>query len=288
MMRSGPPTCGGTPPRVRGRLSLLLRSVARLRNTPACAGKTHGPICRGGLRWEHPRVCGEDPDPRIQEKCLAGTPPRVRGRLSFSRFLCAYPRNTPACAGKTRTSARRSPVRQEHPRVCGEDHLLQTHSSYVLGTPPRVRGRPPLRVKSGSIFGNTPACAGKTLIKLIKINFTREHPRVCGEDPSMRLQKSYTAGTPPRVRGRLSFSRFLCAYPRNTPACAGKTTYSCTPNSCLREHPRVCGEDRAFTTQSEFWPGTPPRVRGRLTFIADAATLYRNTPACAGKTPTTH
>ncbi len=51
----------GTPPRRRGGLSGRATAGAALRNTPASAGRTHGPLPRQGAHAEHPRVGGEDP-----------------------------------------------------------------------------------------------------------------------------------------------------------------------------------------------------------------------------------
>ena len=96
----------GSPPRVRGKLSIRRGSPFRLRITPACAGKTT-PSCRLLTEaQDHPRVCGEN---RISEKRIpsrGGSPPRVRGKPAW-RGKCQFNRRiTPACAGKTAAAPR--------------------------------------------------------------------------------------------------------------------------------------------------------------------------------------
>ena len=54
----------------------------------------------------------------------------------------------------------------------------------------------------------------------------------------------FDIGSPPRVRGKLanldkSYNTF-----RITPACAGKTLTITINNNLLKDHPRVCGENR--------------------------------------------
>ena len=70
----------GSPPRVREPLQPLLRSVAAVRITPACAGTTQfADVPRSGVE-DHPRVCGnhydieaiDNSDTRITPAC-AGT-----------------------------------------------------------------------------------------------------------------------------------------------------------------------------------------------------------------------
>ena len=55
--RYAPP---GTSPRMRGKLLICEESCTQPGNIPAYAGKTGGGSRRDPLRWEHPRVCGEN------------------------------------------------------------------------------------------------------------------------------------------------------------------------------------------------------------------------------------
>ena len=55
---------------------------------------------------------------------------------------------------------------RKHPRVRGEDDSNAPCVCGVWETPPRARGRPRPLTFAFSNIGNTPACAGKTLIDL--------------------------------------------------------------------------------------------------------------------------
>ena len=54
--------------------------------------------------------------------------------------------------------------------------------------------------------------------------------------------------------------------------------------SAIKKHPRICGEDRRFTSLTALSRETPPHMRGRLTHQIDLAVSKGNTPAYAGKT----
>ena len=86
----------------------------------------------------------------------------MRGKLEFYEYSLFRPRITPACAGKTRAGLPACRVREDHPRVCGENFPLFVLCVFPIGSPPRVRGKP---VKDWVVkeYGRiTPACAGKT------------------------------------------------------------------------------------------------------------------------------
>ena len=73
---------------------------------------------------------------------------------------------TPAHAGKTPMILVKARECQDHPRACGENVRQKSLVTNVLGSPPRMRGKPNfrLRLKSGSRI--TPAHAGKTICTL--------------------------------------------------------------------------------------------------------------------------
>ena len=152
----------GTPPRARGRLLAGRISEAGNGNTLACAGKTSRTCSSTRYAREHPRVRGEDDAIDRISSANTGTPPRARGRLGKSRHADEMNGNTPACAGKTSTLTCRRTNSWEHPRVRGEDPIVPPFTTKSVGTPPRARGRrnhPKIRI---GLYGNTPACAGKT------------------------------------------------------------------------------------------------------------------------------
>ena len=130
----------------------------------------------------------------------------------------------------------------------------------------------------------TPACAGKTLIKVMKEGAVKDHPRVCGENYVTDMYSMLRRGSPPRVRGKLVLQRKKQLVTRITPACAGKTYCEYVRDSFVEDHPRVCGENRFSQRRIIAIRGSPPRVRGKLRLSCTGVAGIRITPACAGKT----
>ena len=172
------------------------------RYTPACAGKIKTMTMNGGLSSVHPRVCGEDILRLSRYTPAVGTPPRVRGRCRHGHMMVRMIRYTPACAGKIGPPRNPSSPLAVHPRVCGEDLLLNFIRLRVHGTPPRVRGRSMRRRSCVDSYRYTPACAGKICAPGRSRRPGPVHPRVCGEDGFKVDQPRGIFGTPPRVRGR--------------------------------------------------------------------------------------
>ena len=171
---------------------------------------------------------------------------------------------TPACAGKTSAPVARCGVVADHPRMRGEDLRSRTIRSLRIGSPPHARGRLTRETSRSSPPGITPACAGKTGMRLYPARTTADHPRMRGEDSVTTVPSSSTNGSPPHARGRLVRDRPRSLTRRITPACAGKTSKNQTAKSSKPDHPRMRGED-ALTIDCLPHPG-------------------RITPACAGKT----
>ena len=119
--RGGCKSTEGSPPRMRGELSLDRGGCVGGGITPAYAGRTgaHPFLC--WCWWDHPRVCGENGlDVGLLGSAL-GSPPRMRGELTPAIILGVLEGITPAYAGRTCTSSRPSPASRDHPRVCGEN-----------------------------------------------------------------------------------------------------------------------------------------------------------------------
>ena len=92
-----------------------------------------------------------------------------------------------------------------------------------IGSPPQVRGkvRVPADVRGGS--GITPAGAGKRVFEMAKKYYPRDHPRGCGEKGMTSHKKENLQGSPPQVRGKVSYLREILVLIRITPAGAGKS-----------------------------------------------------------------
>ena len=171
---------------------------------------------------------------------------------------------TPACAGKSSLRWAAIQTHGDHPRVCGEklEHCGLYRSA--LGSPPRVRGKDHRKPERNQRPGITPACAGKRHGSWRRVCSNGDHPRVCGEKLGIFTRSGALLGSPPRVRGKVVWSRMFQHFIGITPACAGKrpcrTMLSCRP----QDHPRVCGEKCAWLQGFAFRTGSPPRVRGKV------------------------
>ncbi len=177
-----PLRCYGSPPRLRGARSRRGCVRAPPRITPAFAGSTRGSRAGWSGGSDHPRVCGEHNQSRIQRRHNRGSPPRLRGahrRFPFSvgrlRITPAFAgstfgidsdgrsvRITPAFAGSTRFTTGLRCWRSDHPRVCGEHSTSPAVAFAVCGSPPRLRGALPERVREEVEDRITPAFAGST------------------------------------------------------------------------------------------------------------------------------
>ena len=167
-------------------------------------------------------MCGEKCCSKLRTVLRAGSPPRVRGKDASTGLADIVVGITPACAGKSRASTSSSRTAGDHPRVCGEKILEARHSPIRTGSPPRVRGKAGRCRCDRRGNGITPACAGKSQPHYRFRQCPRDHPRVCGEKTSARILLITSAGSPPRVRGKVSSRLFKMPLTRITPACAGK------------------------------------------------------------------
>ena len=251
---------------------------------PARAGKTPSPRQCPATSSAHPRACGENrPHPRAGA-LPSGSSPRVRGKLSDALGLDPYGRLIPARAGKTLVLRKRKAGSRAHPRACGENPEPQAVPGDLIGSSPRVRGK---RVGAGDGHlgvGLIPARAGKTGRSGPRRRAWRAHPRVCGENWCPCRQRAGHRGSSPRVRGKPGELSAGDAKPRLIPACAGKTTGTGCTARARGAHPRVCGENVTRVPDMFPFPGSSPRVRGKLHGLAGNCGDGGLIPACAGKT----
>ena len=66
-----------------------------------------------------------------------------------------------------------------------------------------MRGKVVSDVPEFVIVGITPACAGKRVRGTPDSINDKDHPRVCGEKYLRRKHSTGSAGSPPRVRGKV-------------------------------------------------------------------------------------
>ena len=225
--------------------SCITNYRARSRQTrfiPACTGKSSdgsfrvggqdgsSPRVRGtggskrttrSRRTVHPRVCGEQHARVARRGSVCGSSPRVRGTGGAKAGRLSLPRFIPACAGNSPKSIRRTRGPPVHPRVCGEQMIINANTLDGLGSSPRVRGTDRGGAELGHRRRFIPACAGNRSRSSRARRFRSVHPRVCGEQDSGAKYWPLPYGSSPRVRGtgpdrprHLSRFRFI-------PACAG-------------------------------------------------------------------
>ena len=106
---------------------------------------------------------------------------------------------------------------------------------------------------------------------------------MCGEKMYDYGNNTAQFGSPPRVRGKDAAHQGFRRAGGITPACAGKRWPSESPCLSCRDHPRVCGEKSWPCIADAVPPGSPPRMRGKVLFLAGNRPGHRITPACAGK-----
>ena len=153
----------------------------------------------------------------------------------------------------------------------------------VAEIPPRARGRGDPKGWHPLLYGNTPACAGKSALILDRMPTPRKYPRVRGEEMVFSLFLQKPLEIPPRARGRASYARIACWHFGNTSACAGKSPQTRPEARSCRKYPRVRGEEHNAPIQALADLEIPPRARGRVTGMAGRVWDSGNTPACAGK-----
>ena len=127
--------------------------------------------------------------------------------------------------------------------MCGKNPDHKDRKVLKGGSPPRVREKLFIFLMSCDVTGITPACAGKTKLRQLALNFVRDHPRVCGKNFREISVNKDTQGSPPRVREKLYWFDADHRTNRITPACAGKTSSTSKTSSSSRDHPRVCGKN---------------------------------------------
>ena len=149
---------------------------------------------------------------------------------------------TPAHAGKRVTPSRTLLGMRDHPRACGEKLSFSFRARDSAGSPPRMRGKAFRCLPHRGPCGITPAHAGKSRRRGHKLPIRQDHPRACGEKPSVLYLFQPQLGSPPRMRGKVLREMEKCLPFRITPAHAGKRGLRPGLRPVLRDHPRACGE----------------------------------------------
>ena len=132
-------------------------------------------------------------------------------------------RFTPAQAGNTGTTTRRTSVTTVHPRAGGEHTPSSVFESTLVGSPPRRRGTPARRGPARYPRRFTPAQAGNTATPRPNSPAGSVHPRAGGEHDLTVVNAARVSGSPPRRRGTRGHAVNVRPSRRFTPAQAGNT-----------------------------------------------------------------
>ena len=154
--------CKGSPPPMRGKVSIIQLPFRLCGITPAYAGKSLAEFGKTSKAWDHPRLCGEKTSNTVNHKTNQGSPPPMRGKEMLARSCQRHKRITPAYAGKSHMQASRRNRPKDHPRLCGEKWRRKMHVYRVSGSPPPMRGKVWLASNAVPQEGITPAYAGKS------------------------------------------------------------------------------------------------------------------------------
>ena len=145
---------------MRGQAWKAMISRARARITPADAGTRNIQSCCTFRQRDHPRGCGD--------KCLlsaagpgaGGSPPRMRGQVSFCSQDNLVVGITPADAGTRRLPGGCHVSSEDHPRGCGDKISPASKRIWEPGSPPRMRGQDGMSKAGMDYIRITPADAG--------------------------------------------------------------------------------------------------------------------------------
>ena len=172
---------------------------------------------------------------------------------------------TPAYAGKRRGGQEHCARPQDHPRICGEKWSNFSRCSFIMGSPPHMRGKGSDGRGARDVEGITPAYAGKSHSRDYRYRCRWDHPRVCGEKAFIEMGAGGPLGSPPRMRGKGTIICLMSCQPGITPAYAGKS--------------------RTRRCWTKTTAGSPPRMRGKAPDIQQEKPETGITPAYAGKRP---
>ena len=212
----------GSSPRVRGKDHFVEKSLLLGRIIPAGAGKSTMSRRPGIAERDHPRGCGEKYDVSASRHCGEGSSPRVRGKAFEGYVTTAFPRIIPAGAGKSTSWDWTPPRKWDHPRGCGEKIDPKCPAQRKAGSSPRVRGKGAAWLKTHVRRRIIPAGAGKRRMRRRGRGCTRDHPRGCGEKSVAACATCLSAGSSPRVRGKVGSGMSSGKACRIIPAGAGK------------------------------------------------------------------
>ncbi len=147
-----------------------------------------------------------------------------------------------------------------------------------------MRGLPHKKTQKLMELRITPACAGTTILDIIKTNRLWDHPCMCGDYHIKRRLFTVALGSPLHVRGLRIKLQDITMDAGITPACAGTTTTRTYDTALSEDHPCMCGDYHIRSNKAVKIRGSPLHVRGLREPRHKFMVLFGITPACAGTT----
>ena len=138
---SDPDCVGGSSPRMRGKPPYGHAPLEHARIIPAHAGQTRSRSPHSSPYPDHPRACGANVTVDGGGQPVAGSSPRMRGKLTANAVIRLTMRIIPAHAGQTWRADASTTACPDHPRACGAN---MTGTAMLLpnaGSSPRMRGK---------------------------------------------------------------------------------------------------------------------------------------------------
>ena len=274
----------GSSPLARGAPAPDLYAKAPDGIIPACAGSTFHHHAKGREAEDHPRLRGEHAAYAYLMTLPEGSSPLARGAPQHAVVAHRDAGIIPACAGSTYAAGTWCKEPWDHPRLRGE-HKLSTAAEVVPpGSSPLARGAQPRRHPQRHDRGIIPACAGSTLLYIVRGRERRDHPRLRGEHATARGTATRRTGSSPLARGAHHQGLDAVARAGIIPACAGSTGVFVIGKGRERDHPRLRGEHLQIWVSSASVSGSSPLARGARHPRRRAVRRHGIIPACAGST----
>ena len=132
---------------------------------------------------------------RTSSPLTRGKQPAASGRMGASGLI-------PAHAGKTLRRSARPRSGWDHPRSCGENHLMTSVAASLMGSSPLMPGRRGRRFDLFPDRGLIPAHAEKTSRMRRGVCGARAHPRSRGENVHGVRTIEFDRGSSPLTRGK--------------------------------------------------------------------------------------
>ena len=151
-------------------------------------GKVHCRCVLDVIIWITPAHAGKSKVMRGGKDKKMGSPPHMRGKVNLSQKPMRGGRITPAHAGKSPNRTLGFSFAGDHPRTCGEKHLVIFVNVLRPGSPPHMRGKDQRKAIPYRKNRITPAHAGKSAVWYVFFIVCQDHPRTCGEKSAVLLR----------------------------------------------------------------------------------------------------